>query len=84
MIPRFLEETIFERLTDLSKVILILGVRQVGKTTLLSAIQARLANEGKRTRHPNCDLQEDRRVCQHDLTHLAGSLAVGTVAHRSS
>ena len=62
MIPRFIEQTIFERLTDLRKVILILGARQVGKTTLLSAIQTRLANEGKRTRYLNCDLEEDLRA----------------------
>jgi len=80
MIPRFIEQTIFERLTDLRKVILILGARQVGKTTLLSAIQARLANEGKRTRYLNCDLEEDRRAVNTTSRTLLDRLAAGTDA----
>ena len=80
MIPRFIEQTIFERLTDLRKVILILGARQVGKTTLLSAIQSRLANEGKRTRYLNCDLEEDRRAANTTSRTLLDRLAAGTDA----
>lgn len=50
MIPGLLEQTVFGRLTSLRQVILILGARQVGKTTLLSAAESRLANAGQRTR----------------------------------
>jgi hypothetical protein len=60
MIPRLLEQTVLERLTSLRKILLILGARQVGKTTLLLAIQSRLRNEGRRVRYLNCDLSEER------------------------
>lgn len=60
MIPRLLEETIYKRLITLHKAIIILGARQVGKTTLLGALQARLIGEGKAVRYLNCDIEEER------------------------
>lgn len=62
MIPRYLEENIYSRLTTLNKVIVLLGARQVGKTTLLLEIQSRLAQEGKTIRYLNCDLEEEREA----------------------
>lgn len=60
MIPRILEQTVFQRLVSLHKVLLILGARQVGKTTLLHSIESRLIGEGRRVRYLNCDLAEER------------------------
>jgi hypothetical protein len=77
MIPRFIEQTLFERLSTLRKVILILGARQVGKTTLLAAIQTRLAESGKHIRYLNCDLEEDRRAANTTSRMLLDRLAAG-------
>lgn len=77
MIPRFVEQTVFERLSTLRKVILILGARQVGKTTLLRAIEARLMGEGKRIRYLNCDLEEDRRAINTTSRTLLDRLVAG-------
>ncbi len=60
MIPRLLEQTILERLATLRKVLLILGARQVGKTTLLRSIESRMVQENRRVRYLNCDLAEER------------------------
>jgi predicted AAA+ superfamily ATPase len=60
MIPRLVENEVYERLTSLHKAILLLGARQVGKTTLLGSLHARLAQEGKVIRYLNCDLEEER------------------------
>jgi len=62
MIPRSVEKTVYQRLTTLHKVILLLGARQVGKTTLLGSLQARLVQEGKAVRYLNCDLEEERQA----------------------
>lgn len=62
MIPRRLEAVIYQKLTTLHKAIILLGARQVGKTTLLLHLQDKLAAEGKKIRFLNCDLEEDRQV----------------------
>jgi len=60
VIPRLMENLIFTRLMSLHKAILLLGARQVGKTTLLGSLQARLSQEGNNERNkekqtkPNC------------------------------
>lgn len=77
MIPRFLEEIVIERLTSLHKVILILGARQVGKTTLLRAIESRLARAGRRVRYLNCDLEEERRAIDTTARTLLDRLVIG-------
>lgn len=61
MIPRLLEKTIFERLSS-KKTLIILGARQVGKTTLLKGIEVRLKKEKKKTLYLNADLDEDRNL----------------------
>lgn len=60
MIPRLLEQTVLERLATLRKVFLILGARQVGKTTLLRSIESRMVQENRHVRYLNCDLAEER------------------------
>lgn len=68
MIPRVLEEQLFSSLTQRKKVHLLFGARQVGKTTLLKQLRARLMEQGKRVAYLNCDLEEDFR--QVDTTSL--------------
>ena len=60
MIPRLIEETVYSRMINLHKTIILLGARQVGKTTLLRALEARMAQTGKSIRYLNCDLEEER------------------------
>ena len=40
MIPRLIENSVYQHLTSLHKVILLLGARQVGKTTLGRSAEA--------------------------------------------
>lgn len=59
MIPRLIEDLVFSKLTTYQKVILVLGARQVGKTTLVKNIGRKLEEEGKKILYLNCDLSED-------------------------
>lgn len=77
MIPRLLEQIILARSVALRKIILILGARQVGKTTLLRAIEARRVGEGQRVRYLNCDVEEDRRAINTTSRTLLDRLAAG-------
>jgi len=77
MIPRLLEQTVVARSAALRKIVLILGARQVGKTTLLRAIEARLVGEGRRVRYLNCDVEEDRRAINTTSRTLLDRLAAG-------
>jgi len=62
MIPRLTENIIVGALNEPRKIILLLGARQVGKTTLLKSILERFKKENKKTAYLNCDLAEDRRA----------------------
>jgi hypothetical protein len=77
MIPRFIENTVYRRLTTLHKAILLLGARQVGKTTLLGVLQSRLALEGKAVRYLNCDLEEERQAINTTSHMLLDRLVAG-------
>lgn len=59
MIPRLVENLILSNLKSSGKIILVLGARQVGKTTLVKDISQKLEKEGKRILYLNCDLAED-------------------------
>ena len=61
MIPRLVEKSILKSL-ELKKIILILGARQVGKTTIVKRIQQRLDESGKKTLYLNCDNDEERNA----------------------
>lgn len=61
MIPRLIENAILRSL-KLKKIILILGARQVGKTTIVKRLQDKLAKSGKKTLYLNCDIDEERSV----------------------
>ena len=48
MIPRLIEDLVFSSLTSFQKIILVLGARQVGKTTLVCDIGKKLEGENKK------------------------------------
>jgi predicted AAA+ superfamily ATPase len=50
MIPKLIEHHVYEILGRPHKAILILGTRQVGKTTLQGALQTRLESQGEAVR----------------------------------
>lgn len=77
MIPRLLEGIVFQRLISIHKAVIILGARQVGKTTLLGALQERLAGMGKSVRYLNCDLEEERRAIDTTSRTLLDRLVEG-------
>ena len=59
MIPRMAEEMVYTLLAQPRKVVLIMGARQVGKTTLLKHLQANFEQERKRVIYLNGDIAED-------------------------
>ncbi|MCJ7529851.1 MAG: ATP-binding protein [Anaerolineales bacterium] len=77
MIPRLIENHIYDRMTSLHKAIILLGARQVGKTTLLNALQNRLTLEGKSVRYLNCDLEEERQAINTTSRTLLDRLVAG-------
>jgi predicted AAA+ superfamily ATPase len=77
MIPRLIETQVYNRMTTLHKAIILLGARQVGKTTLLNALQSRLTQEGKTIRYLNCDLEEERQAANTTSRTLLDRLVTG-------
>jgi len=59
MILRLIENLIVSNLKSSGKIILVLGARQVGKTTLAKDIGKKLEGEGRKVLYLNCDLAED-------------------------
>lgn len=71
MIPRMIEKTVKTLLGKPRKVILILGARQVGKTTVLKHLQTDLERENQRVVCVNGDIAEDlTRVNTYSITLL--------------
>lgn len=60
MIPRLIQDLVYSNLISSRKVILVLGARQVGKTTLVKNIQKKLEEDRKKILYLNCDIEEDR------------------------
>jgi predicted AAA+ superfamily ATPase len=77
MIPRLLENLVLQRMTTLHKVTILLGARQVGKTTLLHALQDRLTQKGKSIHYLNCDLEEERQAVDTTSRTLLDRLVAG-------
>jgi predicted AAA+ superfamily ATPase len=75
-----MQEIVFQRLTTLKKAVLLLGARQVGKTTLLHEIEARLIRAGKAVRYINCDLEEERQAVNTTSSTLLERLVTGKEA----
>ena len=80
MIPRLIENHVYEMLGRPHKAILILGARQVGKTTLLGSLQKRLESQGESVRYLNCDLEEERRAIDTTSRLLLDRLTAGKEA----
>ena len=59
------------------KAVLVLGARQVGKTTLLKAMQARLAQEGVSIRYLNCDIYEEFQAINTTSSTILERLVAG-------
>jgi hypothetical protein len=77
MIPRLIEVPVQHWLTTLHKAIVLLGARQVGKTTLLHSLEIRLIRAGKTVRYLNCDLEEDRQAINTTSRALLDRLVTG-------
>lgn len=60
MIPRLNEDLILSAIKSSGKIIIVLGARQVGKTTLVKDIEQKLEGEEKSVLYLNCDLAEDK------------------------
>ena len=58
MIPRLVEKVVWERISSGNKIVVILGARQVGKTTLLKSLQQKLKEN--EVLYLNCDIEEER------------------------
>jgi predicted AAA+ superfamily ATPase len=77
MIPRLIEDAVYQRITTLHKAVILLGARQVGKTTLLHALENRLNRTGKSVRYLNCDLEEERQAINTISRTLLDRLVAG-------
>ncbi len=77
LIPPLIEEVVYHHLTSLHKAMILLGARQVGKTTWLLALQKRLEREGKAVRYLNCDLEEERQAANTTFSTLLDRLVAG-------
>lgn len=69
MIPRLIEDLVMSNLISSKKIILVLGARQVGKTTLVRDISQRLEAKGNKQSfsankiiYLNCDIDEERNL----------------------
>lgn len=69
MIPRVIENLVIASLETKRKIHLIFGARQVGKTTLIKDIKAKLEAKGKSVLLLNCNVLDDRQMV--DTTSLS-------------
>lgn len=60
MIPRVVQHNVIRSLQEWRKVVLVLGPRQSGKTTVLLSLRQFCEAEKKRVVYLNCDLDEDK------------------------
>lgn len=75
MIPRLLEKPLLESLIQQPQIHLLLGARQVGKTTLLLSLKEKLEKSGKKILYFNCDLAESlKAIDTNSLTVLQNLL----------
>lgn len=80
VIPRLIEKHILDVLDSLDKIVLVLGARQVGKTTLVQSIQKKLEQKGSKVVYLNCDIDEQRNAInttsKTNLEHLLLNIEV--------
>lgn len=62
MIPRLIQNKVTVDLTKDTKTVIILGARQVGKTTLMKEIQRKFVEKQQKALYLNCDIDEQKTV----------------------
>lgn len=72
-----MEQEVLALMKRVHKALILLGARQVGKTTLLHALEQRLAAEGQSVRFLNCDVEEERQAVNTTARALLDRLAAG-------
>ena len=77
MILRLSEDLILSSLKSTGKIILVLGARQVGKTTLAKDIGKKLEKERKKVLYLNCDLAEDNTAVNTNSKSILERLLSG-------
>ena len=75
MIPRLIEDSVISSLRSQKKIHLLFGARQVGKTTLITDIKARLETEGKRVLLLNCNVLENRQIIDTTSINLLSNVS---------
>lgn len=80
MIPRIIQSEVMSDLTNDTKTIIILGARQVGKTTLINDISRKFTEKQKRILYLNCDIDEQRTVINTTSIALLTQLLQNTDA----
>lgn len=78
MIPRVIQQNVIKSLDTLKKLILILGPRQSGKTTLLTALRSHYQSQQMNIRYLNCDLAEDLSLLDTQSLTLLQKLTTNT------
>lgn len=72
MIPRLVQQNVIRNIREWRKIVIILGPRQSGKTTLLKSLRNALDEESTHSRYFNCDTEEDlTAVNTTSLTRLS-------------
>jgi len=74
MIPRLLEKHVVSDLVKDSQAIIVLGARQVGKTTLVKDIRQQISDEKTRVLYLDCDIDEQRNVINTTSIAVLGQL----------
>lgn len=80
MIPRLIEDLVISRLEKSGKVILLLGARQVGKTTLVKEIRKKIRAKEDKILYLNCDIDEERNLVNTTSKTLLERLLAAKVA----
>lgn len=78
MIPRFIQQNVIRTLDELKKIVIIIGPRQAGKTTLLKSLKGQFETKGQTTIYLNCDLDEDFEKVNTNSINLLSHLIKGT------
>ena len=79
MIPRLIEDHVVSSLLSSEKIVLVLGARQVGKTTLVKDISQKLESRGSKILYLNCDIDEERSLINTTSKTLLAQLLLSKV-----
>lgn len=73
MIPRLVQQMVIRSLERWNKVVVVLGPRQSGKTTMLKELQTTWTETGKKVTYFNCDTAEDLEAINTNSLTILGS-----------